>query len=29
VVISGNNAYDGSVMIKQGKERGYPLGDRK
>src|SRR5262249_27080873 len=26
VVISGkNNAYDGSVLIKQGKERGYPL----
>jgi autotransporter-associated beta strand protein len=27
VVISGkNNAYDGSVLIKQGKERGYPIG---
>lgn len=27
VVISGrNNAYDGSILIKQGKERGYPLG---
>jgi autotransporter-associated beta strand protein len=26
VVISGkNNAYDGSVLIKQGKERGYPI----
>lgn len=26
VVISGkNNAYDGSILIKQGKERGYPL----
>jgi autotransporter-associated beta strand protein len=25
VVISGkNNAYDGSILIKQGKERGYP-----
>jgi autotransporter-associated beta strand protein len=29
VVISGkNNAYDGAVMIKQGKERGYPLKDK-
>jgi autotransporter-associated beta strand protein len=26
IVISGkNNAYDGSILIKQGKERGYPL----
>jgi autotransporter-associated beta strand protein len=26
VVISGkNNAYDGTILIKQGKERGYPL----
>ena len=26
IVISGkNNAYDGSVLIKQGKERGYPI----
>jgi autotransporter-associated beta strand protein len=26
VVISGrNNAYDGTVFIKQGKERGYPI----
>jgi autotransporter-associated beta strand protein len=26
VVISGkNNAYDGSILIKQGKERGFPL----
>ena len=30
VVISGkNNAYDGSILIKQGKERGYPLGDKR
>jgi autotransporter-associated beta strand protein len=26
LVISGkNNAYDGSILIKQGKERGYPI----
>jgi autotransporter-associated beta strand protein len=26
IVISGkNNAYDGSILIRQGKERGYPI----
>ena len=26
IVVSGkNNAYDGSILIKQGKERGYPI----
>jgi autotransporter-associated beta strand protein len=30
VIISGkNNAYDGSLLIKQGKERGDPLPDKK
>jgi hypothetical protein len=29
IVISGkNDAYDGSVLIKQGKERGFPLKDK-
>lgn len=30
IVVSGkNNAYDGSILIKQGKERGYPIKDDK
>ena len=28
VISKKNNAYDGSIQIKQGKERGYPLKDK-